>query len=253
MTRDELDVLNSRLLAYLRSAAEKSPRMQRVGRFVATFDADPLIYLNYAVPDAGIDPSPDDIAALVEMFEKQGRKPRLEYIPGAAPALEARLLAAGFAVEQRLPVMLRTATMSVADPSPEGLETFLPADDADLIATDRAQAEAFGSAPRGLDGLERTLSSGGIVAAVRDTASGAIVAGGVATPPIEGISEIAGIGTIAAFRQRGAASAITALLAREALARGTSLLWLTPGSKDAERIYARAGFEAVTAALHISK
>jgi len=93
----------------------------------------------------------------------------------------------------------------------------------------------------------------GIVAAARDTASGAVVAGGVATPPIDGISEIAGIGTIAAFRQRGAASAVTALLAREALARGTSLLWLTPGSKDAERIYARAGFEAVTEALHISK
>jgi predicted GNAT family acetyltransferase len=252
MTKDELDVLNRKLLGYLRASAERRPRTRRAGPFLATFDDDPNIYLNYAMPDDDADPSPADIAALIALFAERQRKPRFEYIAGAAPKVEAALLAAGFAIEDRPPVMLCTPSMPVTMPQTHGLEVFLPITQDDLAATDRMQGEAYGSPPRGVAGLRRTLRAHGLVAAARDVASGAIVAGGVATPPIDGISEIAGIGTAPAFRRRGAAGAMTALLAREAFARGWELLWLTPGGREAERIYARAGFVAVSEALHMS-
>jgi predicted GNAT family acetyltransferase len=253
MTKDELDLLNRKLLGYLRASAERRPRTRRSGPFLATFSDDPNIYLNYAMPDDDADPSPADIAALVALFAERQRKPRLEYIPGAAPKVEAALLAAGFRIEDRPPVMLCTTATAVVAPQTVGLDVFLPTEDDDLAATERAQSEAYGSPARGPSGHRRTLRAGGIVAAARDAASGEIVGGGVATPPIGGIGEIAGIGTVTAFRRRGAAGAIAAHLAREAFARGWDLLWLTPGGREAERIYARAGFVAVSETLHISR
>ncbi len=250
---DELHSLNRRLLAYLRAAAERRPLKRRSGPFLATFDADPNVYLNYAMPDDDADPSPADIAALVALFAAQGRKPRLEYIPAAAPKVEAALRGAGFAVEARVPVMLCTPGMPVHVPATQDIAVFLATEEQDLIAIDEAQAEAYGAPPRGPGSHKRTLRAGGLVAAARDLASGAIIGGGVAMPPVNGIGEIAGIGVRADFRRRGAAGAITALLAREAFARGFALIWLTPGSAQAERLYARAGFAAVSEALHISR
>ena len=253
MNDTELHALNRKLLAYLRAAAERRPLRRRCGSFLATFDADPNIYLNYAMPDDDADPSPSDIAALIALFAAQGRKPRLEYIPSAAPKVEAALLAAGFAVEARPPVMLCTPDKVVSAPPTRDIEVFLATEEADLIAVDEAQAEAYGAAPRGPGSNRRTLRAGGLVAAARDRASGAIVGGGVAMPPVAGISEIAGIGVYSSHRRRGAAGVLTALLAREAFARGFELLWLTPGGEDAQRIYARAGFAAKSEALHISR
>ena len=74
----------------------------------------------------------------------------------------------------------------------------------------------------------------------------------MATPAHEGVSEVAGIGVRVAIaaRYRGRAQP---LLTREAFAREVELAWLTPGSDDAERIYARAGFARASEQLHISK
>jgi predicted GNAT family acetyltransferase len=67
------------------------------------------------------------------------------------------------------------------------------------------------------------------------------------------VSEVAGIGVRVAYRRRGIAGALTSCLAREAFACGIELIWLTPGSDDAERIYARAGFVRASEQLHISR
>jgi ribosomal protein S18 acetylase RimI-like enzyme len=125
--------------------------------------------------------------------------------------------------------------------------------DADLIGAEQARAEAFGGPSHGPGGLRRTLKYGGVVAAARDSASGAIVGAGTAMPPIDGISELTGIGVRPDFRRRGIAGALTARLTREAFDKGVTLVWLTPGGKEAERIYARAGFTAVSEALHTSR
>ncbi|MEJ0026194.1 MAG: GNAT family N-acetyltransferase [Rhizomicrobium sp.] len=253
LNEHDLHALNRKLLAYLRAAAERRPLKRRAGPFLATFATDPNIYLNYAMPDDDADPSPDDVAALIALFEAYGRKPRLEYIPAAAPKVEAALLGAGFIAEARVPVMHCTPDMAVHAPATQDIAVFLATEMPDLIAVDEAQAEAYGAPPRGPGGHKRALRAGGLVAGARDMATGAVIGGGVAMPPHAGIGEIAGIGVHSGFRRRGAAGALTALLAREAFARGFDLLWLTPGGAEAERIYARAGFAAVSEALHISR
>jgi ribosomal protein S18 acetylase RimI-like enzyme len=249
--RFELDL---RLLGYLRARAERQPNSRRVGPFVATFgEDDDNKYLNYAIPDDGADPSKREIASLISLFEERSLMPRLEYMTAAAPKLEARLLAAGFEQEARVPIMVRTPDVCVRDAVAEKLSIFVASTDEELEGAELSQADAYSSSSRGPGVLRRTILDGGVVVAARDLATGAIVGVGIATPPINGITEIAGIGVRAAFRRQGAAGAITALLARQVFAKGITLAWLTPGTSEAERIYARVGFAVASEALHIAR
>ncbi|HEY4944350.1 MAG TPA: GNAT family N-acetyltransferase [Rhizomicrobium sp.] len=253
LTADELQALNLRLLGYLRASALRGRNHERIGPFLATFNArDDNVYVNYAIPDDGVAPGAGDIAALIAAFAARQRTPRLEYIAAAAPDLEAALIAAGFVAEARVPVMICRPGLERPAAAP-GFDVFAALADADLIGAEQAQAEAYGGPSRGPGGLRRTLKYGGVVAAARDVASGVLAGAGTAQPPIDGISEITGIGVAPDFRKRGIAGAITALLTSEAFAKDVTLLWLTPGGKEAERIYARAGFAAVSEALHISR
>jgi ribosomal protein S18 acetylase RimI-like enzyme len=246
--------LDCKLLGYLRASAQRRPNSEYVGSFIVTFnEKDNNPYLNYAIPDDGADPSEPDIVALIATFRRKDRKPRLEYMAGAAPRLEAALLAQGFTAEARVPVMLCTSALAVTMPPTVGIEVFTASAEDDLSALEAAQAHAYGNPSHGPEGLKRTLRFGGVVVAARDIASGAVVGGGIATPPLDGVTEIAGIGVRPAFRRRGAAAAITALLAREAFARGIAIVWLTPGSVDAQRIYAGVGFRVASEALHMTQ
>jgi hypothetical protein len=82
---------------------------ERVGSFTLKLNnGNPNPNLNYAVPDDDADPSVEEIQQLIDAFGRRGRVPRLEYIVPAAPRLEAALVAAGFRVENRLPVLVCT-------------------------------------------------------------------------------------------------------------------------------------------------
>ncbi len=254
LSETRLKELNRKLLAYLRSAAMRRPNHARIGPFLSTFsEENDNIFLNYAIPDDDAEPNASDIAALTASFEMRRRKPRLEYIPAAAPGVEAALTACGFSVEARVPVMICVPGMETSVADATGVQTFAALEDADLVGAEQAQAVAFGGPSRGADGLRRTIKYRGVVAAARDLGSDTIVGAGIAAPPIDGVSELTSIGVHPDFRRRGIAGAMTALLARDAFAAGVTLAWLTPGSQDAERIYARAGFAAVSEALHISR
>jgi ribosomal protein S18 acetylase RimI-like enzyme len=253
-TDDETKALNSKLLAYLRGAALRRPNHERSGPFLATFtEEDDNPYLNYAIPDDDAEPDAAEIAGLIALFEARKRKPRLEYIAAAAPLVEAALLARGFAVEARLAVMICMRAADVRSTGATGIEIFAASDEEDLTGAEQAQAEAYGGPSHGPAGLRRTIGQGGVVAAARESGGGTIVGAGIAMPPVDGVSEISSIGVRPGFRRRGIAGAMTALLAREAFAAGVSLAWLTPLSRDAERIYARAGFTVASEALHMSR
>ncbi|KJK49863.1 hypothetical protein UK23_12705 [Lentzea aerocolonigenes] len=59
------------------------------------------------------------------------------------------------------------------------------------------------------------------------------------------VVEIAAIGTLPAARRRGLGGAVTAELARDALERGASLVFLSAESLDIARVYERVGFRRV--------
>jgi ribosomal protein S18 acetylase RimI-like enzyme len=245
------------LQQYLRFAAPRRGQTLQVGPFLATFDGrDARPFVNYAIPDIGARPTAEDVAALVAAYEHRDRLPRLEYLPRAAPAVEAALLAGGFTIEGRLPVMTcEPQQLVVPAPDPD-VELAAPGDDSELYGMSAAQHAAFGDAPPNLAAVARhrtMLDAGALAILARDGRTGEVVGGGVTTVPSHGVTEIAGIGVLESHRRRGIATAMTARLAADAFAAGITTAWLTPGDDGAHRAYARAGFADSTVMLHISR
>jgi GNAT superfamily N-acetyltransferase len=249
--------LDLQLQQYLRTAAPRGRDTAQIGPFLATFDPDDdLSFVNYAIPDDGARPSAQDVRALVAAYEHRDRLPRLEYLPGTAPAVEAVLLAGGFVVEARLPAMTCVPGAVVVAPPDAGIELAAPAGDAELYAMSAAQHAAFGQGPPDPSGVARhreMLDDGALAVLARDRTTGAVVGGGLATVPNGGVTEIAGIGVLESHRRRGVATAITARLTADAFAAGITTAFLTPGDDGAHRVYERAGFVDSTVMLHISR
>jgi ribosomal protein S18 acetylase RimI-like enzyme len=244
--------MEAEIQSYIRVAAAEGRDTERIGPFLATFDPhDPLRYLSYAIPDDGAQPSPGDVAALADAYRRRGRLPRLEFLPAVAPAAEAALLAGGFTVEARLPVMVCSPASVVALGAPEGIALEPPAGMQDMRGLLTAQAIAFDGQPPTDDAVARAVAGDALRVLARDTATGEVVGGGVATTPAGGTSEIAGIGVIDAYRRRGIAGAVTARLARDLFDRGVTTAFLTPGDDGAHSVYARAGFADATEIVHL--
>lgn len=241
--------------SYLRATAGHGRATERVGPFLATFDlGSDHPFFNYAVPADGAEPSAGDVAALTAAYRRRGRTPRLEYLPAVAPAAEAALLAGGFTVEARLPLMTCTPK-DLAEPEvPPGVDLVLPVTDGELAASAAVQRAAFGAPPPDPDAgahLRKTLAAGGILVLARTADTGEPAGAGMCTPPEGGITELVGIGVAERFRRRGIATALTARLAAAAFAAGVTTAFLTPGDDVAGRAYARAGFTATTRMLHL--
>jgi GNAT superfamily N-acetyltransferase len=242
--------------AYIRSSVRRGRDTEQVGPFLATFSpysANP--YPSYAVPDRGATPTPGDVAALVATYRRRGRVPRLECLTDEAPAVEAALLAAGFAVEGCLPVLVCTPADVRALPVPAGIELVAPTSDDEIKAMIAAQNEAYGEeAPSGDQVAARraNLAAGGMALLARDGVTGEPAGGGTCDVPLQGMTELAGVGVCPAFRRRGIAGALTSRLVRDAMARGVTTVFLTPAAEAEERIYARVGFSCVGEQLHVA-
>ena len=252
-SNESLDDLNRRIQAYLRAHALRAADHEQCSVFLASFDAeDDNPYRNYAVPDDGAEPLAGDIAALISAFVRRRRKPRLEYIAKAAPLVEAALIARGFAVEKRYPILICTPGRVQSLRPPQGVNLLLAISEEMIVGAAQALAEAYGQDNAHAAPLIRMVAQGGVLVVARDAVSGEVVGAGMATPAHKGTSEVAGIGVRPAHRCRGIAGALTARITREAFARNVNLAWLTPGDEAPERVYARAGFARASEQLHIS-
>jgi ribosomal protein S18 acetylase RimI-like enzyme len=192
------------------------------------------------------------VEALVAAYRARQRKPRLEYIPSTAPEIEPALLAAGFEVEGRLPLMTCTEAHVAV---PDGIEFVAPTTEEEFVGVAQVQWEAYGERDplpeRAIRGLRRTSESGGLVVLARDAQTGAPAGGGLCVAPHDGITELTSIAVREAFRRRGIAAALAGWLAQAALDRGLSVFLVAAGS-DKARIYERAGFVEQGEVLHIS-
>ena len=164
-------MLESRIHAYLRVSARE--RSQRLGPFLLLLDEhDPGRYFNYAVPDDDLEPTPTDVAALVAAFRNRSRTPRLEYLPAVCPALEPELLAAGFVIEARVPILTCSPDDAVAR-EPAGVEVRLANQEDEIRHVADVQAEAYGQpvvTEHDTTRLRRVIDSGGLVASAVEKA-----------------------------------------------------------------------------------
>ncbi|HEV7649283.1 MAG TPA: GNAT family N-acetyltransferase [Actinophytocola sp.] len=245
------------LQSHIRRAAAAGRATERVGPFLATFSpksANP--YLNYAVPDDGARPTPDDVAGLTAAYRRRDLVPRLEFLAATAPGAEAVLRAAGYEVERRIPVMLCPPGALITPPPPDGIELVVPESDVDFEGMVTAQHEAFDDPPppdlaEAVAGAREGLARGGFQVYARDARTGEPVGGGVAEPVVDGTTEVAGIAVRAPYRRRGAGAAITAWLTAAVHAQGAHTVFLTPAGTDEQRLYARVGYQATDDMLHL--
>jgi ribosomal protein S18 acetylase RimI-like enzyme len=233
----------------------RRPSAVETGGFVVGIDpgsASP--YVNYATPLPGSAPGVSDVAALVDAFRAHGLQPRLEYVPGAAPAVEAALRAAGFRTEAVHDYLVCTpATLAPPPPAVPPVRVRSPRTRNDYAAVNAALAEVFGGEPgaAGIARLRRTQLTGGAVRFVRDRDGGCAGAGSC-SPPAAGTAELSGIGTRPAHRGRGVAAAVTAALAADLFARGLTSAWLEPEDATSRRVYERVGFHPRGTRLYLA-
>ncbi|MDH6136774.1 ribosomal protein S18 acetylase RimI-like enzyme [Kitasatospora sp. MAA4] len=235
----------------------RRPSVVETAGFVAGFDPGTTSpYINYATPLPGAEPTAADVAALVAAFRERGLKPRLEFAPDAAPAVEPALREAGFTREAVHEYLLCTpATLVVPKAGPGRPVVEIPATDEEFTAIDGALAEAFSgefaSSPEGAARLRRTHESGGAVRFVR-APDGSCAGGALTSAPAVGTSELAGVGTRPAFRGRGVAAAVTAALAVAMFADGVQSVWLEYSGEGSRRVYERVGFRPHGTRLYMS-
>ena len=210
-------------------------------------------YANYAIPVDAACPTVADIAALEDAFRTRRRTPRLEYVPAAAPAVEPALLAAGFEVELRPPLMTRRRRAASPQPDLEGFDLAFIEDPARLAQAVTVAAEAFGGQASDAQWLMSAVAHGGRVLLADDRARGEPAGTGATLRPLGGVTEVVGIGVRPACRRRGLAQAMTTALADAAFDAGCDLVFLSAAGEAQSEIYGRAGFLRRAPMLFISK
>ncbi|WP_031096517.1 GNAT family N-acetyltransferase [Streptomyces sp. NRRL S-15] len=247
--------MDTAIQTYARTLALRSPDHYRVGPFTVRHNPGwELKFANYAIPDRDAEPGAQDIADLVAAFREHDRLPRLEFLPSWAPAVEPALLAAGFTVENRAPVLACAPDDLLAPKPVDGLRIAEPVTDAEFTSAAAVQHTGFGGEGGPDDGeiaWLRGATAGGGVSALA-TVSGRPAGAGGCSVPADRIGELAGLAVADAFRRRGVGAALSAWLTRTAFERGYDAVWLEPGSPDVERIYAGIGYRRTGEKLNIS-
>lgn len=236
--------MHTLLQASLRSALRGRHDVESVGPFLAAFDPDnDSPFRNYAVPDDGARPTHEEVEDLRRAFVRRGRLPRLEFLPAAAPAVEAALTRAGFVTEARLPLMTCTPAQLRETAPPPGIELEVAVQADALREAAETQNASYG-APEATQAdvarLERTVAAGGLVGVAREV-GGRAVASGLIAAPSENLAELAAVGVLPAWRRRGVAAALTGNISRAAFDRGVGTLMLM-AYRTEQGIYGRAGF-----------
>jgi len=215
-----------------------------------------VFYRNAALPRLRPRQWAPEIRRMLEVFAREGREPRLEFIeelwPDLAPALEA----AGLVLETQARVMVVEGPGEpVRRPLPDGVTVRLLEADAGRMTVQaylEAAQRAFGLSrgiadPSECRQLEVCLGSGDTLVAVA-MVGGAPVAGASLTGA-HSDAELAGVWCAEAYRRRGLASAACRLLLDHFCRRG-GLVWLSAGDDSASHLYERLGFAAIGSQLN---
>lgn len=246
---------------YIRVNATAGRQVEQVGPFLATFSAHTANpFLSYAIPVEGAVPTDAEVRALVRAFEARRRLPRLEYFPVLAPEVTARLEAADFTLERRIPLMVCVPGALRAVLCPAGVAVRFPASDVEYLGAVSAQRDAYRDIYEELEpvrpedgaSLRQLAEHGGVVVVAVDEATGEAAGAGVCDIIHDGLGEVAGIGVRLRYRRRGIAAAIAHRLTDAAFAAGASSTFLTPAGPPEQRIYERVGYAPITEQAHLS-
>ncbi|WP_328426782.1 GNAT family N-acetyltransferase [Micromonospora sp. NBC_00389] len=224
----------------------------------------------YARPriDATEPPSLADVTSVRERQRELGLPEAFEWVHETNPELLAVARSAGLNVLEAPLMVLDPAALpdpaTLSDVPVRVLAADSPGFAADVAGRRAVAAVSFAAAgtERGdagpaerdaavteleqaaLDEERTRIADGRRISVLAGTPTEGALASGMAMR-VGDVAEIAGVATLPAARRRGLGAALTATLARELLAAGTDLVFLSAGSTEIARVYLRVGFRRI--------
>ncbi|MGW0122334.1 GNAT family N-acetyltransferase [Streptomyces sp. NPDC003327] len=196
--------------------------------------------------------SVEEVARVRARQRELGVPEAFEWVAETTPGLRAAVEASGLTVHEHPLMVLETGGEAPVVPVPEGVTVrTVGADDPALASAVAAPHRAFGGGdpePGTVERIAARVEAGWTrVAAALDARGTALAAG--QHQPVDGVTEVVGVGTLPEARRRGLGLAVTAALVADARARGVELVFLTASDGDVARLYGRLGFRTVATAL----
>ena len=256
--------LRARVLARIEEYYDAVPRSAaRAEEFgpLRLFVPDGAPWPYYARP-AGGDVTAADVRAVRSRQWELGLPEAFEWVVDLAPTLGPAARQTGLDVLE-LPLMALDRPLEA--PPVDARVRRLEPDDAALpaaravadlafaaLGTDggdgpRERDAALGDYPEARLGVVRErMRTGLTVTVVAEDDDGVLAVG--SHQPVDGVTEIVGVGTLPAARRRGLGAAVTAALVADARRGGADVVFLSAGSDDIARMYGRLGFTRVATA-----
>jgi predicted GNAT family acetyltransferase len=249
-----------RIQAQLRASAQQNYIAVDAPPFTCFFNPDDASpWSNYAIPDLPVTGDlTDALTGLVDIFRNHERLPRFEFIEEFAPDLTPALTAFGFSKEMRALLMVCTpATYQLPQPIPDVIVTMLKHEEPLPIIREflTVQRRGFGADDASAVSMieaEQFLQRFQTTQLVAASVDGKLVSAGCLLPAHAGVTEIAGVATLRAYRRQGIATRLVAHAVQTAFDQGLEAVFLTAGSAEAGRVYEGVGFRTIGSGLAYS-
>ncbi|MDX6284047.1 MAG: hypothetical protein QOH03_5118 [Kribbellaceae bacterium] len=231
----------------------RSRRQIVAGPLIGMLHDEDVWFLSCAVAaDPGTPFDPEEVQWALETirtaFAAEGRWLHAELIEEANPGLAEALVANGMTIAASPPLLVvEPAELKLPD-LPEGITASVittreEQSEADAVAADAYETEDVANPfqPDPVNGASVLIRQNGVPVA---TAAWTAIA--------DGVTEVAGVGTLHSHRRQGLGAIATAYATQQAFETGgATLAWLTPGDDGADRIYRRLGYNPKATAVHL--
>ncbi|TCO47729.1 acetyltransferase (GNAT) family protein [Kribbella antiqua] len=195
-----------------------------------------------------VDAVPEALGIIRKAFAAEGRWLSAELIDEASPGLAEALEANGMTIRSRPPLLVVEPGDLTLPDLPAGVTVDVVRTDEDQAAANAVSADAYEMESAG-SALQPDPANGGCVLIRVD---GVPAASASWTAVADGVTEVAGVGTIHTHRRRGLGAIATAYATQQAFdLAGATLAWLTPGDEGADRIYRRLAYTPKATAIHL--
>ncbi|ADB29483.1 GCN5-related N-acetyltransferase [Kribbella flavida DSM 17836] len=231
----------------------RSRRQVVAGPLVGLLHDEDVWFLSRAVaaePGVPFDPAevPWALETIRKAFAAEGRWLSAELVEEANPGLAYVLVEHGMTIVSRPPLLAVEPGDLLVPEFPAGVTAAVVAsaeeqEAANAIAGDAYETDDVASP------FQPEPADGGAVLIRMD---GVPVATAAWTAIADGVTEVAGVGTLHSHRRQGLGALATAYATQQAFeVGGATLAWLTPGDDGADRIYRRLGYEPKATAVHL--
>ncbi|WBQ05091.1 GNAT family N-acetyltransferase [Kribbella sp. CA-293567] len=223
------------------------------GPLVGMLHDEDVWFLSVAVAaEPGTPFDPEEVSWALETIRKafaaEGRWLHAELIEEASPGLAEALAANGMTIVSRPPLLVVEPADLRLPELPDGITASVINSPEEQAEADAVAADAYETDDAANPFQPDPANGAGVL--IRQ--NGAPVATAAWTAIADGVTEVAGVGTLHSHRRQGLGALATAYATQQAFKTGgATLAWLTPGDDGADRIYRRIGYTPQATAIHL--